>query len=294
MTSPRPTALAPFLALGGAAMLVALIMAALSLVVARPAAGSHGADVRPDPVPTQTWCEDLRLGSGDHCELRDRSTPVGSGPFVVSGIRSGSISVEGWTGSEVRVTARVVGRQARSSRAAVELVEAVEVRTTAGGVEVDGPRSGFLGRTSWSVDLRIQVPVGTDLDLSTSNGAVRVAGVRGGVQARSSNGALTLEDVRGSVRAQTSNGAVTVVMTSGPEAGEAVTLRTSNGPINLHLPENANARLEARTSNGRITSEIPLEVQGRRQNEASAVLGQGEGRVELRTSNGAIRIHRSR
>lgn len=294
MTSPRPAALAPFLALSGAAMLVALLMAALSLVVARPAAGSHGDDVRPDPVPTQAWCEDLRLGSGDHCELRAISTPVGSGPFVVSGMRSGSISVEAGTGSEVRVTARIVGRRAGSSRAALELVESVEVRTTVGRIEVDGPRGGFFGQASWSADLRIQVPVGTDLDLATSNGAMRVTGVQGGIQARSSNGALTLEDVRGSVRAETSNGAVTVIMASGPGAGDAVSLRTSNGAINLYLPESASARLEARTSNGRITSEFPLEVQGRRQNEASGVLGQGEGRVELRTSNGAIRIHRSR
>jgi hypothetical protein len=295
MTTHRPAALAPFLALGSAAMLVAMLMAALSLVVARPAAGSSGSDVRPDPVQVPAWCEDLRLGSGDHCELRAISSTVrGNEAFVVSGMRNGSITVEGWTGSDVRITARVVARQAGSARAAADLVESVQVRPSAGRVEVDGPRGGVLSRASWSADLRIQVPLGTDLDLSTSNGPIRVTGVEGGVQARSSNGAVTLQDVRGSVRAETSNGAVTVVLATGPGAGDAVTLRTSNGPINLHLAETANARLEARTSNGRITSELPLEMQGRRQNEATGVLGQGEGRIELRTSNGAIRIHRNR
>jgi len=285
MSTHRSSPFLPFLAAGSAAMLVAMLLAALSLVVATPAAGSPAG-------AAQDWCEGARTDREDHCELRALSTTAGSGPFSVSGMANGSISVEGWDGSEVRITARVIARNAGSARAAADLAESVEVRTTAGRVQVAGPRSGLFRRSSWSVDLRIQVPTGTDLDLATTNGAIRVAGVGGGVTARSTNGALNLDGARGSVDARTTNGSVTVMVSGGGSGNRSVDLRTTNGSIDVRLPPTVGARVEARTSNGRIMSDFPLEMEGRRQNQASGTLGDGSGSVTLRTTNGTIRIQR--
>jgi hypothetical protein len=285
MLTHRSSTFLPFLAAGSAAMLVAMLLAALSLVVATPASGSPAS-------ATQDWCEEARTDREDHCEIRALSTTPGSGRFSVSGMANGSISVEGWEGSEVRVTARVIARNAGSARAAADLAGSVEVQTTAGRVQVEGPRSGLFRRSSWSVDLRIQVPTGTDLDLATTNGAIRVAGVGGAVSARSTNGALNLDGARGSVDARTTNGSVTVVVAGeGPVVG-TVDLRTTNGSIDVRLPPSVGARVEARTSNGRITSDFPLEMEGRRQNQAFGALGDGSGSVTLQTTNGTIRIRR--
>jgi hypothetical protein len=266
-------------------MLVALLLAALSLVVATPASGSPGGSM-PD------WCEEARIDRDDHCELRTLSTVVGPGPFSVSGMSNGSISVEGWGGSEVRVTARVIARDAASARVAVDFARSVEVRTATGLVEVEGPRGRIFRRASWSVDLRVQVPAGTDLHLATSNGAIRVTDVGGAVSARSTNGAINLEGARGSVEARTTNGGVAVGMAEWSNANRFVEVRTTNGSIDVRLPVSVGARVQARTSNGRITSDFPLEMEGRRQNDASGTLGDGSGNIMLRTTNGTIRIQR--
>lgn len=285
MTTYRSTPFLPFLAVGSAAMLVAMLLAALSLVVAKPASGSPAGSA-------QSWCEEARFDRDDHCELRALSTSAGTVPFSVSGMANGSISVEGWEGSEVRVTARVIARNAGSARAAADLARSVEVRAASGGVEVEGPRGGILNRSSWSVDLRIQVPSGTDLDLRTSNGAIRVTGVGGAVSARTTNGALNLDGVRGSVDARSTNGAVTVVLAGGGTGSRSVDLQTTNGSIDLRLPASVGARVQARTTNGRISSDFPLEIEGRRQNQATGMLGDGSGNVTLRTTNGSIRLRR--
>ncbi|CAN5734201.1 hypothetical protein BH23GEM11_BH23GEM11_07940 [soil metagenome] len=285
MPIQRSSSFLPFLAAGSAAMLVALLLAALSLVVATPATGSPSSS-------QQGWCAEAQMDRDDHCELRALSTSAGSGPFSVSGMANGSISVEGWDGREVRVTARIIARNAGSARAAAGLAESVELRTGSGQLQVAGPRSGIFRRASWSVDLRIQVPEGIDLDLSTTNGAVRVTGVGGAVSARTTNGALSLEGARGSVTARTTNGSVTVALSGGGSGNQIVDLRSTNGSIDLRIPASFGSRVEARTSNGRIASDFPLEMEGRRQNQASGTLGDGSGTITLRTTNGTIRLQR--
>jgi ferric-dicitrate binding protein FerR (iron transport regulator) len=87
------------------------------------------------------------------------------------------------------------------------------------------------------VSYRIQVPVGTDLELSTTNGGISVTGVRAAVEVRSTNGGIRLEDVEGSVRARTTNGGVQAFFSPGAALRHDTDLQTTNGAVSLHLPE---------------------------------------------------------
>jgi DUF4097 and DUF4098 domain-containing protein YvlB len=68
-------------------------------------------------------------------------------------------------------------------------------------------------------------------------------------------------------------------------------VRTTNGSVQLALPERISARLELSTTNGGITTDIPITVQGRvNRRQVSAVLGSGGPEINIGTTNGAIRI----
>lgn len=297
MHSTHDSALGPFLALGGAALLVAALAAALALLTVAPASGSAPwmggpPTVSAPAVGSQDWCGEARVGTVGHCELRSFSAGLRSGSFAVEGMSNGSVHVEGWSGTEVRVTARVMGRDAGSATAAANLASRVSVDVQDGLVQVSGPRrSLFQPRGNWTVDLRIQVPEGAELDLGTTNGSIMVESVRGVVRARATNGAITLRDAVGQVEARSTNGPVRVTV-AGPGTGIRLDLRTTNGMVDLTLPPDASVRIDASTTNGRVSSDFPLEVEGRRQNQARGVLGGGAGEVVLRATNGSIRLHR--
>jgi hypothetical protein len=273
---PRTTALSRtrrfFPLLGG--MGTALLLALLAPV---SATAQDGGD----------WCDDS--GSSDHCEVRELTLEARNGALEVNASPNGGIRVEGWNGNEIRVQARVTTR-ARTDGDAADLAREVEILSAPGRLSTEGPRT--RGRTSWSVSYRIQVPVGTDLDLSTTNGGISVTGVRAAVEARSTNGGIRLEDVEGAVRARTTNGGVQAYFSQGAELQHDTDLQTTNGAVSLHLPEGVSARIEASTRNGGITTDFPITVFGRLGRNLSGILGDGGPEIRIRTTNGPVRIRR--
>jgi hypothetical protein len=296
MRTTHSSALAPFLALGGAALLVAALVAALALLTAAPVSGAAlpifgSAPAVVDAAP-QDWCEEGTRGSVRHCEVRSLSGSLAGGALAVEGMSNGSIQVEGWNGREVRITARIRGRDTGSTSAAVDLVSQVSIDVRDGLVDVSGPRRGLFQRGGWTVDLRIQVPEGAELSLGTTNGSITVGSVGGAVRARATNGSITVRDAVGRVDARTTNGPVRVAV-DGAVPAPRLDLRTTNGTVDLTLPADASVRVDASTTNGRITSDFALEIEGRRQNRAQGVLGGGQGETILRATNGSIRIQRA-
>jgi hypothetical protein len=294
MPTTRISAFAPFLALGGAALLVAALVAALALLTAAPVSGAALSILTsaPEAAAVQDWCEESSRGNVRHCEVRSLSGSLAGGVLAVEGMSNGSIQVEGWSGREVRITARIQGRDTGSAGAAAELASQVSIDVRAGLVDVSGPRRSLFQRGSWTVDLRIQVPEGAELDLGTTNGSIMVGSVGGAVRARATNGAITVRDAVGRVDARTTNGPVRVAV-DGAGTALRLDLRTTNGTVDLTLPADASVRVDASTTNGRITSDFALEIEGRRQNRAQGVLGGGQGETILRATNGSIRIQRA-
>ena len=151
-------------------------------------------------------------------------------------------------------------------------------------------RMGWGDRESWSVSYRILVPTGTNLDLESLNGSIRVAGVNGGVSAQTTNGSVRLTDVDGGIRARSTNGAIQASFRDGFRLQHDTELRTTNGSVTVEFPSSLSARLEASTTNGSIHTDIPLTVQGRIGRRISAVLGEGGPDLVLRTTNGSVRL----
>jgi DUF4097 and DUF4098 domain-containing protein YvlB len=235
----------------------------------------------------EDWCATGRSNQEEVCEVRELTGQLRNGAFSINAGPNGSISVEEWEGRDVRILARVAA-QARTESAARDAFEQISLRVGTGSFETAGPRS--IRNGGWSVSVRVQVPRGTDLTLSTTNGSIKVEGVSGPVTGRTTNGSITATQLRGRANLRTTNGAIQAHFDGPlPPEGE-VRLRTTNGGVDLTLPRDVSARLEASTTNGGISTDFPITVQGRIGRQVSATLGSGGPLIEARTTNGAIRL----
>ncbi|GAB4310667.1 MAG: hypothetical protein Kow0097_12240 [Candidatus Bipolaricaulota bacterium] len=162
----------------------------------------------------------------------------------------------------------------------------VEVRTSNGSIGVTsviGPAR--LVTSNGAIDL--QGGAGTAY-LATSNGRVSVADRLGDLTVRTSNGEIRLEGVRGGVDGETSNGWVHYA--GHPEGISPHRLRTSNGSVVVRVPKGLSIALRASVTNGSITSNLSLvgDTEGK---DWNAVLNPPAlTEMDLRTSNGSIRI----
>jgi hypothetical protein len=101
---------------------------------------SYALRQRPRPPRTSPdWCDDA--GSSDHCEIREFTVEDRNGALEVNASPNGGIRVEGWSGNEIRVQARVTTR-ARTDGDAAELAREVEILSAPGRLSTEGPRTG--------------------------------------------------------------------------------------------------------------------------------------------------------
>ena len=170
--------------------------------------------------------------------------------------------------------------------------ELEKISSSNGSVQVQDIDASAKVNTSNGA-IRVSRVKGT-LNANTSNGRVEVSELGGGADVHTSNGGIRadLTNAGGSpVKFTTSNGPVDVKVSNARTAG--VTATTSNGAITVRMPQGVNADVKASTSNGRVSSEFDVLVAGGGRIEKHALLGKigsGGAPIELRTSNGAIKL----
>jgi len=133
--------------------------------------------------------------------------------------------------------------------------------------------------------------VSGDVVAHTSNGRIETEGLTGSLEAVTSNGGIRGAVASGSrdVHAETSNGPIDLTLPLDFMAD--VHAHTSNGGITLRLPADSNAHLAAHTSNSSITSDFDIRTQGAfSKHDLDGVIGTGGPLLDLRTSNGGIRL----
>jgi hypothetical protein len=238
-----------------------------------------------DPCRDAGWDDDYYRA----CDVRESTLPAG--PLTVDAGRNGGIRVEGWDRNEIRVQA-VVTANARREEDARQLASAVQVQAGTGRVTASGPSTS--GREWWSVSYRINVPRRNDLELTATNGGISINDVHGTIRFDTTNGGVNLRDLGGDVRGETRNGGLTVTLTGDRWDGAGLDVETSNGGVTLSIPDGYNAELTTRTVNGGFRSDIPMTVQGELspRRGIQTTLGSGGPPVNVRTTNGGLRINR--
>jgi Putative adhesin len=142
-----------------------------------------------------------------------------------------------------------------------------------------------------SVEYMLTVPRTARLDeIRLINGQLDITGVSGEVNASCINGRLEAHNLAGRARLSTINGRLDARFDQ--LAGRSVELNSVNGSVELTIPSDSKAELEASTVSGGIDNDFGLHVDHHRfvGHELRGELGSGGTHIKLANVNGRIEV----
>jgi hypothetical protein len=219
------------------------------------------------------------------CEWQEQTLPATGAVIQVDGKQNGGLTIRGWARQEILVRAKVQGR-GNNAQEARETAAQVRIETAGLHIFAVGPES--RDNRWWSVSFEIFVPQKSDLTLITNNGGIGIFGVRGNLNFTANNGALTLHDLGGKVQGKTTNGSVSIQLAGLNWEGESLDVSTTNGSVNVSVPENYSAHLEARAYSGSFKFDFPVTLPKPFEREVVTDLGNGGVPLRIRTINGSM------
>ena len=253
--------------------------------------------VAPTPlVRTTTRNETRRLGYG--------------GTLTVIGAPEGSITIEGWSRSEVEVRAEIQLRanteQDLDRLAAVngfvldEDLNHLRVLTTGthDRAFMKAKAKNFpktLVGLPWKIDYRIRVPMSVDLDINAGRGPISLAGVDGNIRVSSPQSETKLQFSGGTLSTTIALGTVTLKVLGRSWRGVGADIRVAAGDVVLELPAGFSGDLDAEILR---TGEIENTYEGLEAREKPGVtkqhikgrMGSGGGFLKLTVGDGRIYI----
>jgi DUF4097 and DUF4098 domain-containing protein YvlB len=207
------------------------------------------------------------------------------------------VAIRGWSNSEVKYTlTEVTSGGERPDADVKESVNGSNVAITVTGTDGD-PGSGLLpGQHRYR--LEVYVPVRSDITVS-SEGEIRVNGVKGTVDITGADGSVDIRDSEGEMKIAARDGQIRIVGFSGSLDlvsvdgpvyldGEfsSIATRTVDGAVVLALPASPDATIR---SNQPIIADHPAA----RQNSGVVKFGNGAANYKLDSRSGSITIRRS-
>jgi hypothetical protein len=182
------------------------------------------------------------------------------GTVTLSAAPAGSITVEGWSRSEVEVTAEIelqapsvadLDRLLVVNNFAVdEDANHIRILTTGSHDKVfmkrvakDFPKS-LLG-LPWKIDYLLKVPAMTDLDIDAGNGPIKLSGVEGAIRLNALSSVADLTLTGGSVSALVQSGAINVTIPARGWHGLGADIKLASGNLIVDILPGFNADIDA-------------------------------------------------
>lgn len=223
-----------------------------------------------------------------YAEMKEQRLPAAATDSIDPGV-NGSVKVHGWSQADVLVKA-CVQTAADTESEAQALVPQISIAQGAGQIEPSGPSNNE--HRYWSVSYEVWVPNSSNLDLKAHNGSIRVETVHGAIRFHTVNGSVSLADVGGDVNGSTVNGSLSIDLAGNAWNGSGLDAETTNGSVNLNLPEHYSAQVDASTVNGRVKVDFPVTISGEIGRNMSFQLGNGGPTIKAKTVNGSVHIGR--
>jgi hypothetical protein len=176
---------------------------------------------------------------------------------------NGSITVKGYDGKDVIIEARARGGEGRRHNVPKKAEGLRRIDVGSFGLTAEEQDNVVKVSTSpgGAVDLVIQVPVATSLQLRSQNdGTITVDHVEGEMDVDNLNGPVKLTNVSGVVVAHSLNGDVQVVLDR-IQSGKAMSFSSLNGDIDVTLPPDAKARVKMKSDNGDVFSDFEIKLE---------------------------------
>jgi hypothetical protein len=178
-------------------------------------------------------------------------------------------------------------------------------------LDVRAPRGPFISfRNRW-IHVEVTVPANTKINLHSGDGSLIVSGISAPADVSTGDGHVEVSDFSGPLKAKTSDGRMTVsgrfddlnlstgdghidceVQAGSKMAGRWM-IRTGDGTLNLHVPNDFAANLEARTGDGHIRVNMPITMKTSSSNghRVEGALNGGGNLLDIQTGDGSININ---
>lgn len=207
---------------------------------------------------------------------------------------NGDVRISTWDRNEVKVDAvKYADTKERLEEAKIEIdsgKDYLSIRTRYPDHDNSWNRGSHNNPAS--VEYTLTVPRTVRLDeIKLINGALDVAGMSGEVHASCINGRLEARDLAGRADLSTINGRL--VARFAQLAGQSVDLNSVNGSVDLTIPSDSNAEVEASTVSGSIQNDFGLHVNNHRfvGHDLRGEIGKGGAHIQLKNVNGRVEIH---
>jgi Putative adhesin len=206
---------------------------------------------------------------------------------------NGPVHISSWDQNQVKVDAvKYADTKERLDEAKIEIDarnDSISIRTK----YPDHNQSWNWGshNNPASVEYTLTVPRTARLDeIKLINGSLDVTGMSGEVNASCINGRLEAHDLSGRARLSTINGRLDARF--GQLANNSVELNSVNGSVELTIPSDSKAELEADTVSGGINNDFGLHVNHHNfvGHDLRGELGSGGAHISLKNVNGRIEI----
>lgn len=219
--------------------------------------------------------------------------PLASGGRVELDNINGAVHITGWDQNEVKVDAvKYAGTRERLDEAQIRVDSAsdhVSIRTEYRDHNLTFSDDDSIHNPA-SVEYTLMVPRSAELDaIKLVNGSLDITGTSGEIHAACVNGELTARAITGPARLSTVNGTMNADFA---RLSSPLDLSSVNGKVELKIPSDANAEIEASTVNGGIADNFGLPIRKHQYvgKDVHAELGSGGTRIKLRDVNGRIEI----
>jgi len=195
---------------------------------------------------------------------------------------------------DVRSTAGSVRLEDTTGSVRVRTLGEVEIARAEGNLRVRSDGDVSITEVVGDVDVRIDEGgieaswIEGDVELRTGWGEIEVAHVQGRVVVRSNRGGLDVRDLSGPIEAVTERGAVYASFVEDQPEGR---IETSRGSVEVLLPEDAGALLEAISRRGSVDVDEGFRVPGEHsENRVTGPLNGGGSPLRLFTARGSVNV----
>ncbi len=267
-----------------------------TIIFAGLAFSSQGGQVQNGAPAVQPISVTTEKSAVDETEKFDQTYPLtANGKVSVSNV-NGSIVVEAWDRNEIKLEyTKTADTKERLSEVDVKInarADSLSVETNYDNWKQNNNSDRWRNGGKLQVDFHLMVPRGASLnEIETVNGSVTVSNFSYFTKISAVNGTVNASNLRGTANLSTVNGEVRADFDR-LEAGSKVILSTVNGHVNLSIPSDSSATINADSLNGNISNDFGLPVRkgkyvGR---DLYGKLGAGDVRIKLDSVNGALAI----
>ena len=246
-----------------------------------------------------TETKNVSVVKAEETERFEQTYPLTANGRVSLSNVNGSITIEGWDKSEVKLE---YVKTAEMKERLADVQVKIDAQSNSLSIEADynsrqnrGNGNSGNRNNGVSVEFHLMVPRNAVLnEIETVNGSVNLSNTTNLAKVSTVNGEVKASNLRGTAELSTVNGTVTADFEQLDNTSR-ISLETVNGRAFLTLPSDTNATVRAETTNGQIMNDFGLPVRRQRyggNNSLYGKIGTGNVKIKLESVNGELSLRR--